>query len=118
MKKFVFMLSAGIILLFIQASLINNEPANKQELGKLLFFDPILSIDSSISCASCHKPQFAFADSSATSRGAGGVQGLRNTPSAMNVALQKIFFWDGRAKSLEEQALAPIENPDEMNLPL
>jgi cytochrome c peroxidase len=118
MKKFVYMLSVGIILLFIQAGLINNEPANKQELGKLLFFDPILSIDSSISCASCHKPQFAFADSSATSRGVGGVQGLRNTPSAMNVALQKIFFWDGRAKNLEEQALAPIENPDEMNLPI
>ena len=118
MKKFVFIISAGIILLFIQAGIINDEPANKEELGKLLFFDTILSADSTISCASCHKPQFAFADSSATSRGVGGVQGLRNTPSAMNVALQNIFFWDGRAKSLEEQALAPIENPDEMNLPV
>jgi len=118
MKKSVFIISTAIILLFTQAMFINNEPSNKQELGKLLFFDPILSSDSTISCASCHKPQFAFADSSATSRGVGGVLGSRNTPSAMNVVLQNFFFWDGRAKSLEEQALAPIENPDEMNLPI
>jgi cytochrome c peroxidase len=117
MKKCVFIVSTVIILLFIQATIIN-EPATKAELGKLLFFDTILSSDSTISCASCHKPQFAFADSAATSRGVGGVQGLRNTPSSMNVALQRIFFWDGRAKTLEEQALAPIENPDEMNLPI
>ncbi|HEV8269724.1 MAG TPA: cytochrome c peroxidase [Chitinophagaceae bacterium] len=118
MKKCVLIISAVITLLFMQAMIINNEPANKKELGKLLFFDPILSSDSTISCASCHKPQFAFADSSATSRGVGDVQGSRNTPSAMNVVLQNFFFWDGRAKSLEEQALAPIENPEEMNLPI
>jgi len=118
MKKTIFTISAGIILLFIQARMANREPGNKQDLGKRLFFDPILSSDRSISCASCHKPEYAFADSSATSRGVGGVQGNRNTPSAMNVALQKIFFWDGRANSLEEQAVAPIENPKEMNLPI
>ena len=118
MKKCMFILSAVIILLFMQAMVIKNEPANKKDLGKLLFFDPILSNDSTISCATCHKPEFAFADSSATSRGVGGVQGLRNTPSAMNLVLQNFFFWDGRARSLEEQALAPIENPDEMNLPI
>ena len=118
MKKCVFIISAVIILLFMQAMIISNEPSNKQELGELLFFDPILSIDSTISCATCHKPQFAFADSSATSRGVGGIHGLRNTPSAMNVAMQRNFFWDGRAKTLEEQALAPIENPNEMNLPI
>ena len=112
------MISAAISMAFIQATIRNDEPANKSELGKLLFFDPILSSDSSVSCASCHKPEFAFADSLPTSRGVGGAQGLRNTPSAMNVALQKNFFWDGRAKSLEEQALAPIENPVEMNLPI
>ena len=116
MKKYVFIISACIMLLFIQAMVINNGPANKQELGKLLFFDPILSGDRTVSCASCHKPQFAFADTSSTSLGVGGIRGTRNTPSAMNVALQKNFFWDGRAKSLEEQALAPIENPAEMNL--
>ena len=96
----------------------NDEPADKAGLGKLLFFDPILSKDRTISCASCHKPGYAFADTSATSLGVSGMKGVRNTPSAMNVALQSIFFWDGRAKTLEEQALSPIENHVEMNLPL
>jgi cytochrome c peroxidase len=118
MKKYVYLISAGIMILFIQARLINEGPANKRELGKLLFFDPILSSDYTVSCASCHKPAFAFADTVATSQGVGGARGLRNTPSAMNVRLQRNFFWDGRAKTLEEQALAPIENPNEMNLPI
>ena len=94
------------------------EPANKAALGKLLFFDPVLSRDSTISCASCHRPEYAFADTSAVSIGVGGAKGARNTPSAMNVLLQRVFFWDGRALTLEEQALKPIENPAEMNLPL
>jgi cytochrome c peroxidase len=118
MKKSIVLISAGIISLFIHARFINDGPANKTGLGKLLFFDPILSSDNTISCASCHKPQYAFADTSATSLGVGAARGPRNTPSAMNVALQRIFFWDGRAKNLEEQALAPIENPAEMNLPI
>lgn len=105
-------------MLLMQAAFIEDAPADKAALGKLLFFDAILSKDNTISCASCHKPGYAFADTSATSLGVGGVKGVRNTPSAMNVALQSIFFWDGRAKTLEEQVLAPIENPDEMNLPL
>ncbi len=90
----------------------------KISLGKKLFFDPILSSDRTISCASCHKPAFAFSDSSATSLGVHNRKGKRNTPSSMNLSLQNFFFWDGRAKSLEEQALAPIANPDEMNLPI
>lgn len=100
------------------AALSDNEPADKAALGKLLFFDAMLSKDHTLSCASCHKPAFAFADTTATSRGVGGAMGKRNTPSAMNVRLQHSFFWDGRAGSLEEQALAPIENPAEMNLPV
>ena len=92
------------------------EPKDKAALGKLLFFDPILSKNNTISCATCHKPAFAFADTSAVSLGVNGTKGTRNAPSAMNVALQSVFFWDGRAKNLEEQALAPIENPAEMNL--
>jgi len=90
----------------------------KAALGRLLFFDPILSGDRTISCASCHKPAYAFADTVVLSPGVSGRKGSRNTPSAMNLTLQDIFFWDGRAGSLEEQALAPIENPNEMNLPL
>jgi len=118
MKKYLFLIIAGIVITIIQAAFIDHEPTDKAALGKLLFFDPILSKDKTVSCASCHKPGHAFADTSATSPGVGGVKGARNTPSAMNVATQTIFFWDGRAKSLEEQALAPIENPAEMNLPI
>jgi len=117
MKKYAIVLIVGIAIIFVQANLID-EPGDKAELGRLLFFDPILSKDSTVSCASCHKPGYAFADTSITSPGVGGMKGARNTPSAMNVALQSIFFWDGRAKTLEEQALFPIENPIEMNLPL
>lgn len=90
----------------------------KERLGEMLFFDPILSEDSSISCASCHKPAFAFADTSAFSKGVHGRIGNRNTPSAMNVSARDFLFWDGRAASLEQQALGPIENPVEMNLKL
>lgn len=93
-------------------------PETKAELGRQLFFDPVLSGNYSISCASCHKPAFAFADTVSLSPGIHKRTGTRNTPSAMNVLLQQTFFWDGRARTLEEQALAPIENPDEMNLPL
>lgn len=88
----------------------------KEQLGEMLFFDTILSEDRSISCASCHKPEFAFADTSAFSIGVHGRIGSRNTPSAMNVASRDALFWDGRAATLAEQALGPIENPVEMNL--
>jgi cytochrome c peroxidase len=118
MKRYWLIAVALGIMLCMQASFTGNEPVNKAALGKLLFFDPILSRDSSISCASCHRPAFAFADTSAISKGVGGRPGVRNTPTAMNVRLQRAFFWDGRAATLEEQALAPIENPDEMDLPL
>src|SRR6185436_4067646 len=118
MKKYSVYGIAGIATVVIALSFTNIEPANKAELGKLLFFDPILSKDKTISCASCHKPEFAFADTSRVSKGVGGKRGTRNSPTAMNVMLRRPFFWDGRAKTLEEQALAPIENPVEMNLPL
>jgi len=87
-------------------------------LGQQLFFDPLLSGDRTISCASCHKEQFAFADTATLSAGVAGRHGARNTPSAMNVRLQSAFFWDGRAATLEEQALMPIANPLEMDLPV
>lgn len=88
------------------------------ELGKKLFFDPILSSDSTVSCASCHKPEYGFADNVAFSTGVGGKKTSRNTPSVLNMKNRTAFFWDGRASSLEEQALGPIQNPDEMNLPI
>lgn len=94
------------------------EPYNEATLGELLFFDPILSSDSSISCASCHKPEFAFADNVALSKGVGGRTGNRNAPSVMNLNARNFMFWDGRNETMEEQALGPIENPVEMNLPV
>ncbi len=117
MRK-IFLLLMITVLCVVLTSLINNEPHTKAELGKLLFFDPVLSRDRTISCASCHLPENAFADTLPVSKGVNGKTGTRNTPSAMNVAAQRSLFWDGRAKTLEEQALAPIENPVEMNLPI
>jgi cytochrome c peroxidase len=93
-------------------------PADVVDLGRQLFFDSILSLDHTISCASCHKPEFAFADTVAFSAGVFQRKGSRNTPSAMNVASADFFFWDGRAASLEQQALFPIANPMEMALPV
>lgn len=86
------------------------------ELGQKLFFDPILSLDSTIACASCHKPQFAFADNVAFSPGVNDSLATRNTPSIMNMFSRPYFFYDGRAATLEEQVIVPIENPVEMNL--
>lgn len=116
MKKYIILIVPIVAALFIQASFEKKEPATKAELGELLFFDAILSKDKTISCASCHQPAHAFADTGAVSSGVGKKKGTRNTPSTMNLTLQRIFFWDGRAKTLEEQVLAPIENPVEMNL--
>jgi cytochrome c peroxidase len=118
MKTKIIIGAAIVSIIFIQATAIKTNRTDKAQLGELLFFDPILSKDSSISCSSCHLPNFAFADTSAVSLGVEKRKGTRNTPAAMNVSLGRTFFWDGRAKTLEEQALMPIENPDEMNLPI
>ena len=88
----------------------------KAALGKKLFSEKILSKDSTVSCASCHNPKFAFAYTSAFSIGIGGKLTKRNTPSVLNMKNRPYFFWDGRAASLEEQSLMPIQNPDEMGL--
>ncbi len=98
-----------------------NQPTpinTKAQLGQKLFFDPILSKDRTISCASCHIPAFGFADTLAISLGVNATPGSRNAPTVMNLRGHDPFFWDGRAASLEEQALMPIENPVEMNLPV
>ncbi|MBL0100393.1 MAG: cytochrome-c peroxidase [Saprospiraceae bacterium] len=92
------------------------EPKTKVQLGEKLFFDPILSRDSTISCASCHKPTLAFADSLAISPGVAGVLGRRNAPSVMNMASRGEFFYDGRAKSLRDQVHFPVEDPAEMDI--
>ena len=87
----------------------------KAELGKMLFFDPRLSGSNLLSCASCHNPSFAWEDGQPTATGHGmGVLG-RHTPTILNLAWGELFFWDGRADSLEEQALGPIQAAGEMN---
>jgi len=90
---------------------------SKSDLGQKLFFDPILSLDKSISCASCHKPEFAFADNRIFSLGMDDSIGTRNAPSIMNMLSRPYFFYDGRAATLEDQVITPIESPIEMNLP-
>ena len=88
----------------------------KVELGKRLFFDARLSVDGSISCASCHDPKLAFTDARRTAVGVAGQTGDRRTPRIVNRAYGKAFFWDGRAATLEDQVLQPVSNPKEMNL--
>jgi cytochrome c peroxidase len=84
-------------------------------LGKTLFFDKQLSVNNTQSCADCHATEKAFTDGRKTARGAEGEFGPRNTMSLFNLAWKKEFFWDGRAKSLREQVLQPIQNPIEMH---
>ena len=85
------------------------------ELGRALFFDPILSVDSTISCASCHSQGHAFADhNTALSSGIFGKTGNRNSPAMFNLAWQPVFMWDGGINHIEVMPLAPITNEVEM----
>ena len=87
-------------------------------LGRRLFFDPVLSRDSTVACASCHLPDRAFSDSVVFSRGVAGQRTTRNAPSILNRTYGNALFWDGRAATLEEAVVEPIENPREMALSL
>jgi cytochrome c peroxidase len=84
------------------------------DLGRYLFFDPILSKDGTVSCGTCHQPEKSFADGLATSVGVGGQQVSRGAPSLWNVAFLKLLFWDGRAETLEEQMQGPLFAENEM----
>ena len=84
------------------------------DLGRLLFFDPILSKDGTISCASCHNPYQGFADGKPISIGVNGAVQTRSAPTLWNVAYLNSFFWDGRAQTLEEQIQGPLYSPIEM----
>jgi len=90
----------------------------KVALGERLFFDPRLSEDRTVSCASCHLPSRAFADPRPLSVGVHGRTGIRNSPSLVNAAYLKLLFWDGGAFTLESQALGPLEKPVEMDMHL
>ncbi|MBM3226480.1 MAG: cytochrome c family protein [Candidatus Tectomicrobia bacterium] len=87
------------------------------ELGRQLFFDARLSADGTVSCATCHRPEQAFADGRTVAEGVYGRQGTRNTPSLRHTASTQAKFWDGRRPSLETQVLDPFVNPQEHGLP-
>lgn len=89
----------------------------KLELGKMLYFEPRLSLSGVFSCNSCHNLATYGVDNLETSTGHGWAQGPRNSPTVMNAALQASQFWDGRAADVEEQAGGPILNPIEMGIP-
>jgi cytochrome c peroxidase len=88
----------------------------KVALGRKLFFEKRLSRDGTLACASCHDPARAFSDGRAVARGINGTEGARNAPVLINRGYGRTFFWDGRADSLERQALQPILNPIELGL--
>ena len=92
----------------------NPPTAETIELGRKLYYDKTLSVDSTIACASCHRPDAGFADPNQFSEGVNGQFGGRQSPPVMNAAYFTTQFWDGRAASLEEQAGGPVENPVEM----
>jgi cytochrome c peroxidase len=92
----------------------NPQTPAKVRLGEKLYFDPMLSVDGTVSCASCHSPGFGFADGQPTSDGVNGQLGGRNAPTVYNAAYYETQFWDGRAMSLEDQARGPVQNPIEM----
>ena len=92
--------------------------AAKVVLGKQLYFEPRLSRDNTVSCASCHDPKKGFSNGEQFATGVRNQKGGRNSPSIINAAYSALQFWDGRAEDLEGQALGPIQNPIEMDMTL
>jgi cytochrome c peroxidase len=90
----------------------------KVELGKQLYFDPRLSRDNTISCASCHDPEKGWSNGERFATGVRGQVGGRSAPTVVNSGYQRLQFWDGRAIEVEGQALGPIQNPIEMDMTL
>lgn len=96
----------------------NPTSAEKIQLGKQLYFDGRLSADNKVSCATCHDPAKGYSNGEQFATGIEGKKGGRNAPTVINSAYQRYQFWDGRANSLEDQALGPVQNPIEMNMKL
>lgn len=111
---FYFELPLGLDPDYMQIPQDNPITPEKVELGKLLFFDKRLSKDNTVSCATCHDPQKGFTDQVPVSTGMHGQKGALSAPTVLNAAYMFSQFWDGRAKTLEEQAKGPIINPVEM----
>jgi cytochrome c peroxidase len=96
----------------------NEHAADKVNLGKQLYFDPRLSSDNTVSCATCHDPAKGWSNGEPVATGIRGQKGGRSAPTIINAGYQHFQFWDGRALKLEGQALGPIQNPIEMDMKL
>lgn len=88
----------------------NPYSAYKATLGKMLFFDPRLSKDRDMSCATCHNPSFGWEGAIPLSVGSQNTELGRHSPTVINMAWGDLFFWDGRAPTLKDQALGPIQD--------
>ena len=110
---------AGVTADLTRAVIPRDDPQTpaKIALGQKLFFEGRLSADGTVACATCHDPDRAFTDGRAVSVGIHGRAGQRNAPTVLNALYNKAQFWDGRAKTLEDQAALPIVNPVEMGQP-
>jgi cytochrome c peroxidase len=95
----------------------NPQTSGKIALGQKLFFERRLSADGAVACSNCHDPKQAFTDGRPVSIGIKGHVGQRNAPTILNALYNKTQFWDGRVRTLEEQAAQPIVNPSEMGQP-
>lgn len=116
-KLFILMIATSLLIASSEITPIplNIEyDKNKAKLGKGLFFDPILSVDESISCSSCHNLPGNGANQTSYSFGVNGSEGNINSPTVLNARFNFVQFWNGRAKDLKDQALGPITNPMEM----
>jgi cytochrome c peroxidase len=118
-----FLLAAAVTIplgldLYMPVPEENPITTEKIELGRRLFFDRRLSRDGSIACSSCHDPKRSYSDGRALAVGVFGRVGRRNAPALINRGYGRSFFWDGRAATLEAQVLKPIEDPNEMDLPI
>src|SRR5215208_2154850 len=108
----------GINKLLWRQQIPSNNPLStrKVKLGEALFFDKRLSIDATVSCATCHDPAVAFTDSRKVAMGVGTKLGSRNTPTILNAVFSETLFWEGRARSLEDQVKHPLLSSFEMNM--
>jgi cytochrome c peroxidase len=99
------------------SAIVLPQTSEKIALGQKLFFERRLSADGTVACSNCHDPQQAFTAGRPASIGIKGRVGQRNAPTILNALYNKTQFWDGRVRTLEEQAAQPIVNPSEMGQP-
>ncbi len=108
--------TVSCLMVLLCAAFMFGKQTDKSTLGEQLFFDKRLSVDGTVSCASCHDPATGFASRDTVAIGVRNQNGARNVPTLLNARLSESYFWDGRARTLEEQAKQPLLNAVEMGL--